>query len=250
MHTLAIINQKGGVGKTTTTANLAHALVLESKRVAVVDLDPQAHLGASLGIDTQLVDGVDKVISGGASVSELSLASRSGLDILPAGSGLSALENNGFSGANGSLRSSIRDAHGDKDFVLIDCPPSNGLLARCGLMAADGALVPVAGDYLSLCGLSHLIKFFSDVAANTGTRAAGHRIVLTRFHTRRRLPREVSQTLTRHFPGKVLATPIRETAALAECPSFGKTIFEYRRRSNGAADYQSLALDLLNGRTL
>ncbi len=123
------------------------------------------------------------------------------------------------------------------------------MLVVNALLSATEVLVPVPGDYLSLQGLAYLMGTFRNFQ-----KTVGHKIeewfVLTRYHTRRRLPDEILQRLQKYFPSRVFATRIREGAALAECPSFGKTIFEYRRNSNGARDYQSLADDLVCGRTI
>ncbi len=126
-------------------------------------------------------------------------------------------------------------------------PPSTGPLVDQGLCAAQAVLV--VSDYLSLRGLSYLTSMLQKLVTMAKGRVTQH-IAVTRIHTRRRLSREAIEVLLKHFPNNVLATPIRECAALAECPSFGQTIFEYSKHSNGADDYRSLAADLLHGRTM
>jgi chromosome partitioning protein len=251
MNIIAIINQKGGVGKTTTTVNLGHSLTLAGKRVTLIDLDPQGHLEACLGVNGQGTAGVDQVLMASAAASQCSIEMRAGLDVIPAGAELAELEraDNGHAPDKQRLQHAIVESLGDRDFVLIDCPPSTGPLVEQGLFAAQAVLVPVVSDYLSLRGLSYLTGMLRSFATRGQGRVA-QRIAVTRFHTRRRLSGEAIQVLLKHFPDKVLATPIRECAALAECPSFGQTIFEYRKHSHGAEDYRSLAADLLKGRTM
>jgi chromosome partitioning protein len=250
MRTIAIINQKGGVGKTTTTANLAHALVLNQHKVTVIDLDPQGHLSTSLGVDYLQRPGLDSVLLHDMPIEDCVKQVRPGLSLVPSGPQLGDLENITLRGVKRGtrLRDAMSNKFEDQDYVLIDCPPASGLLVVNALFSTHEALIPIAGDYLSLQGLSYLIGTFKNFEK------LGHKInelfVMTRYNTRRRLPQQVMETVKQYFPRRVLATRIREAAALAECPSFGKTIFEYRKKSNGADDYQSLALDLANGRMM
>jgi len=134
----------------------------------------------------------------------------------------------------------------DQDFILIDCPPASGLLIDYALTVVDEIIVPVASDYLALRGLSDLIATLRKFEEKHA-RAFTQWIVVTRFHVRRRLSWEVRDKLVEYFPRGVLETPIRETSVLAECPSFGKTAFEYKRGNNGAVDYESLARNFLHG---
>ena len=249
MRTIAIINQKGGVGKTTTTANLAHALAMSDRRVTAIDLDPQGHLGASLGLNGTSQEGVDRILLAGGNAVNYVIEARERLQIIPAGNQLADVERTQNGLEVERLHKAIRASLGDQDLVLIDCPPSTGKLVDQGLTAAQVLLVPVVGDYLSLRGLSYLTGILKDfVTRSTGP--VGQRLAVTRFHSRRRLSHEAVGILMKHFPDMVLATPIRECVALAEAPSHGKTIFEYKNRSNGAEDHRNLAADLLNGRTM
>lgn len=250
MRTIAVINQKGGVGKTTTTANLAHALVLNQQKVTVIDLDPQGHLTTSLGEDYLQRPGLDSVLLHDEAIESCVKQVRMGLSLVPSGPELGDLEHKSLRGIKRGtlLREAMKDSFQEQDYILIDCPPASGLLVINALFATNEALIPVAGDYLSLQGLSYLIGTFKNFEK------LGHKIkesfVMTRFNTRRRLPQQVMDTLKQYFPEQVLATKIREAAALAECPGVGKTIFEYRKNSHGAHDYGSLALDLAQGRTV
>lgn len=250
MRSIAVINQKGGVGKTTLTANLAHALCLAGQKVCVIDLDPQGHLSISLGADSADL-GVDAVLAGQAEVTDCVQHLRQGFDLLPAGArlaGLERLREHGMESAK-RMREIIAEHFADRDFVLIDCPPSSGLLIANALYSADEVLVPVNGDYLALKGLSFMMRTIRRFEGFMG-RSLKRWIALNRFVGRRRLAGEVKENLLQHFPGSVLATQVREAAVLAECPGAGRTIFEYRQRSTSADELSDLAGDLLLGRTL
>jgi len=145
------------------------------------------------------------------------------------------------------LQKSLIEGMLDTDFILIDCPPTSGILGMNALLAADEMLIPVAGDYYSLQGLSRQIQIF-DYVESTLHRNTKKWLVLTRFNERRKLAREVRASVVHYFPNRVLQTPIRETVALAESPAFGKTIFDYRKKNRGAEDYRQLANDVLDGR--
>ena len=251
MRTIAVINQKGGVGKTTTTTNLAHALALQGNKVVAIDLDPQGHLGASFGIQDPDTPGIDEVLMNDASVKDCLIEVREGLQLIQAGPRLGAMEQrvNGNATNGNLLKNALKHKFNKKDFILIDCPPSSGLLVVNALYCANEVLVPVVGDFLSLEGLSHLMGTFRNFEKKLGHEIEEH-IVLTRYHKQRRLPEEIMRRLKHYFPKKILKTRIREAAALAECPGVGKTIFEYKKNSNGAQDYLALADDLLMGRVI
>jgi len=245
MRTIAIINQKSGVGKTTTTANLAHALALDGYQVVALDLDPQGHLGASFGVDPGNCEGMDEVLLYDAVISDFIIEVRDGVKLVPAGTKLGRLEKVTTGGAKRTslLKDALQGQFENRDFVLIDCPPASGLLVVNALFCANEVLVPVNNDYLSLQGVSYMMGIFKKFEQTLGHQFREW-FVLTRYHRRHRLPEEVIQRLKHYFPEKVFQTRIRETAALAECPGFGKTIFEYCKSSHGAADYRSLASEL------
>lgn len=249
MRTIAVVNQKGGVGKTTTTANLAHALALKKKKVVAIDLDPQGHLSTSFGINSRNTRGIDEVLLDDIPVKRNLIEVREGLQLIAAGTQLSRMEQlvNGGVKRGMYLRDVLSGEFQDQDYVLIDCPPASGLLLVNALFATREVLVPVAGDYLSLQGLSYLIATFKNFE-NKLKHSLNEWIVLTRYHKRRRLPEEIMGKLKEYFPERVLTTRIRECAPLAECPSFGKTIFEYKNNSSGAEDYRSLANELVRKR--
>lgn len=248
---VAVLNQKGGVGKTTTSVNLTHALARMGKKVTVIDLDPQSHLAVSMGMVTPQTSGIDEVMLGHRSLEEQVIPIRQNLNLIVAGPRLQEIEqlNEGGAGPGDMLRNALSEKLGDQDFVFIDCPPSSGVLVANALFAAEEILVPMTSDYLALQGLSHLmgtIKKFESVLKKRYKLS----LVMSRYIPTRRISKDVLNTMQKYFPGKILATPIRETALLAECPSFGKTIFEYRPGCRSARDFTALANDFLEGKVM
>ena len=252
MRRIAVMNQKGGVGKTTTTLNLAHALALAGRRVTALDLDPQGQLGGGLGVIANGHGGMDEVLLSQAPLREVLQPARAQLSIAPAGPRLSEFEFMSEGGARRGwfLKEALQTGLGDDDgIVLIDAPPSAGLLAMNVLMAVDEVLIPVTGEYLALHGVGRFMRILKHIDDSL-ERKTQLWVALTRFNERRRMAREVRDKLLEYFPGTVLATPIRESAAVADSPGVALSIFEYQRRGKGADDYRALADDLLNARTL
>jgi len=248
---VAIINQKGGVGKTTTSTNLTHALARAGKKVTVIDLDPQGHLAVSFGVINPKRTGVDAVMLGESDITDNLIPVRENLQLIVAGPRLQEIEQLSEGGAKRGdlLRKALHENLNDQDFVFIDCPPSSGVLVANALFAADEILVPMTSDFLALQGLSHMmgtIKRF-EKALNKKYKLF---LVMSRYASTRRISKEVLKTMLEHFPKQVLATVIRETALLAECPSFGKSILEYRPGSRSARDFRSLAKDFLEGKVM
>jgi len=247
---IAVLNQKGGVGKTTITTNLVHGIARKGYEVLAIDLDPQAQLTTSLGMAQRDLKGLDECLLEEVSLSDVSYPVRENLELIPAGSELSEVERLAEGGVSrGMLLKNALNNHIDKyDYVLIDCPPSSGLLVVNAIFATHEVLIPMTGDYLALQGLSHLMATLKNFE-----QALGHKLkqwlVLSRFQARRRLSQEVRDKLIEHFPDKVLATEISESVVLAESPSYGETIFEYKPSSKSAAEYESLVDDLIIGRT-
>jgi len=246
---IAIMNQKGGVGKTTTTINLGHALALAGKRVTVLDMDPQGHVAVAYGLDERKA-GLDKVLLDSLAIDDVTIAARDNLDVVLAGESLIDYETIAEGGASRGhkLRLAIENSKlKERDFVLIDCPPATGLLAVNAMFAADEVMIPVSSDYLSLQGLSKMVHILKRVEVLSG-RSIKLWLVSTRMNLHRRLAHEVRRRVLKYFPGRVFKTVIRENVALAEAPGFGKTIFDYKQNCAGSKDYQALAQDLLLGR--
>jgi len=245
---VAVINQKGGVGKTTTTANLGYMLAKRGHTVTLIDLDPQGSLTISLGVNWQEHLGIEDLLLHDEKLENVILESRENLRLIPCGNHLGQVEYMGQQSSTiaKNLKKVLNGL--DDDFVLIDCPPSSGFLIVSALYAIDEVLIPIASDYLTLHGLSHLLGTLKGFE-----KRLGHKIkkwfVVTRFHPRRRLAQDVKVKLISYFPDQVLKTSIRETSAVAESPSFGLTVFEYQKSSNGAKDYHDLAEDFFVGRT-
>ena len=248
---VAIINQKGGVGKTTTSTNLTHALANSGKKVTVIDLDPQGHLAISFGIVNSGSAGIDEVMLGEKEISQSLVNVRENLQLVVSGPKLQEIERLAEGGANRGdlLRKSLEGNLMDQDLVFIDCPPSSGILVANALFAADEILIPMASDFLSLQGLSHMmgtIKHFEKVLK----KKYKFYLVMSRFVSTRRISKQVLNTLLQHFPDQILRTVIREAAILAECPSFGKSILEYRAGCRSARDFRELANDYLEGKVM
>lgn len=248
---VAVLNQKGGVGKTTTSTHLTHALARLGKQVSVIDLDPQNHLSVSLGMHDKQQSGIDEVLLGNKRLDQQALEIRERLLLIPAGPRLQEIEQltEGGTHRGNLLRDAIGNWQAQQDFLFIDCPPSSSILVANALFAANEILIPMTSDYLALQGLSHLIgtikKFESALQKQYYLR-----LIMSRYVATRRLSQVVLNTIRKYFPEQILATSIRETAALAECPSFGKTIFEYRPRSRAANDFSELANDFLLDRVM
>lgn len=250
MQTIAVINQKGGVGKTTTAVNLGHALSLTGRRVMLIDLDPQGHLSPCLGVFRPPTEGMDRVLLQGRDIGSLAIATRELLQLVPAGASLGEFERlKGGPERGGLLRDTLQGSALDVDYVLFDCPSSAGLLVMNAILASDRVLVPVAGDYLSLAGLANLMRTLQKVE-RLGDTPLEKRIFMSRFIPRRRLSREVLDKVLQHFPRYLLPASIREAAVLAECAAAGRTLFEYRRKSKSAEEFRLLADDLLHGRVM
>ncbi|BAU56366.1 chromosome (plasmid) partitioning protein ParA [Halorhodospira halochloris] len=246
---LVFLNQKGGVGKTTSAVNVAHALVRSGHRVLGLDLDPQGHFAASMGIEG-LDPGLDDVFFNGVAINDRAQQARDGLLLVPPGPRLPEVEQMSGGRERGwILANALEQIGGGFDFVIIDCPPSSGLLAINALLATDDVIMPVSCDYLALEGLAGLMRTLMRV--EQGLHISRNKFVLvTRFNGQRRLPREVRGKLEEYFPGQVLRTAIRDNVSLAEAPGFGQTVFEYRADSNGAKDYAALAEDIRHRRVL
>ncbi len=245
---IAILNFKGGVGKTTTTANLGHALALAGCNVAVIDLDPQNHLALCLG-KYDVKTGVDSALLDGEDIGKSIVNARDGLQLISAGKRLSGIEEGCGNQHRELLHTAMQGRFDDRDFILLDCPPSAGQLAWNALHAADEILIPMTGEYLALQGLSQMIRTVR-LFEKKLNRVFRVWLLMARFHKNRRLARNVLQSVKKHFPQSILATPIREAALVAECTGIGRTVVEQRPGSGAARDFRKLAEDLIGERLM
>ena len=243
---IAIVNQKGGVGKSTSCVNLTAALKERGKSVLLCDFDPQANATSGMGVDKALSQGVYDVVINEVPAEKRIVSTRFG-DVLPsnkvlAGAGIEMI---GLDRREFRLRDALEPVRDRYDFIFIDCPPSLELLTLNALCAADSLLVPVQGEYYALEGLSDLMNTVRVVkrGMNPGLELEG--VIMTMFDSRTNLALQVAEEVKRYFPGKVYATVIPRNVRLSEAPSHGKPINFYDRSSRGAAAYSALADEFL-----
>ncbi len=247
---LAITNQKGGVGKTTTSINLGSFLACAGNKVVIVDLDPQANatsgLGVSMGADTSTLY---EVLVGRVGVEEaLQMAERKDLYIIPSTTNLAgaAIELMEASHREYRLRRAIKNLREQFDFVLIDCPPSLGLLTINGLVAADRIVIPVQCEYFAMEGLGKLLETVELVRKHLNPRLQVVGVVLTMYDRRTAMARKIVREVRKTFPGHVFESVIPRNTELAEAPSKGQSIVAYAGHSRGAKAYEYLSEELIN----
>ena len=243
---IAVVNQKGGVGKTTTAVNLTAALHDLGLRTLLCDFDPQANATSGLGVDKRKIKrDVYDVIIDDVPVQEAIINTKFG-DVLPSSADLAgaAIELIGIENCNYRLRDALNAVKDQYDLILIDCPPSLELLTLNGLAAAEGILVPVQCEYYALEGLSDLMSTLRMVKKriNPGLEIFG--VALTMFDGRTNFSTQVAQEVRKHFPGKVYTTVIPRNIRLAEAPSHGLPVTAYDRSSKGAQAYKAMAMEI------
>jgi len=244
---IAIVNQKGGVGKTTTCVNLASALRALGKRVLVCDFDPQANATSGLGVDkTTANPSIYEVLIEGVAC-EKAIVSTPYCDVIPVNKSLAgaSIEMIGLEDREHLLRKALDSVAERYDYILIDCPPSLELLTLNGLCAADSVLVPVQCEYYALEGLSDLLSTVRIVKRSLNPGIALEGVLLTMYDSRTNLSMQVSEEVKRHFPGQVYATVIPRTVRLSEAPSHGKPIDAYDPSSRGTEAYRNLAAEII-----
>lgn len=242
MRIVAFVNQKGGVGKSTSVSCLGAALSRRSRRVLLVDLDPQGNLTEGFGIETDdVTESVYDVIIGGKPINSVIINVAEHLDLAPANIDLSGAETEllQLPGKDFRLKKAL-DALNGYDYILIDCPPSLGQLTLNALSAAKEVIIPVQTEYFALKGLQKLIRTVGMVQEWSNKNLAIAGILATRYDGRRNLNRSVVEQLRQHFGEELFLPMIRENVALAEAPTTGSDIFEYKLGSHGAQDYQAL----------
>ena len=244
---IAVVNQKGGVGKTTTAVNLTAALTEVGKKVLLCDFDPQANGTSGLGLDKRkLKKSIYDVIINDVPAEEVIVATKYG-DVLPASADLAgaAVELISMDAPNLRLKQALSAVKDRYDAILIDCPPSLELLSINALAAADSILIPVQCEYFALEGLADLMNTLRLVKkrVNPGLEIFG--VALTMFDGRTNFSTQVAQEVRKHFPGKVFATVIPRNVRLAEAPSHGLPVCAYDKSSRGAVAYRSMAEEIL-----
>jgi chromosome partitioning protein len=241
---ISIINQKGGVGKTTSSSSISVALANMGYRTLVFDLDPQCNLTASLGATSQ-ESNTYSVLKGNCKFKPISIIPN--LDLLPSSIDLSAfdLEMSGEPGKEYLLKELIESVIANYDYVLLDCSPNLGLIALNALTASKFYIIPLLPHYLSVQGLSKLLEITDKIKKRLNPKLELGGVIITQYNSRKILHQDTVEVIKKHFKEKLFTTFIRENISLAEAPGTGLDIFRYAPSSNGAIDYLSLAKEII-----
>ena len=246
---IAIANQKGGVGKTTTTVNLAAALGVLEKKVLLIDADPQANASSGLGVNVDEVEiGTYQLLEHAATAKEVIVPTNSpNVDLIPAHIDLVAIEIELVDKKNREymLKEMLKDIKNDYDYILIDCAPSLGLITLNSLVAADSVIIPIQCEYYALEGLGKLLNTIKSVQKIHNASLDIEGLLLTMYDSRLRLSNQVVDEVRKHFSSMVFDTIIRRNTRLGEAPSYGESIITYDATSKGAVNYLNLAQELL-----
>lgn len=247
MRVIALVSQKGGVGKTTTTLNLGAALGRCSRKVLLLDLDPQGNLTEGGGVEPDAINrSIYDVLVGDTRLCDVTVKVSDTVDIVPSHIDLAGAEAEllHVPGKDLRLKAALKTARG-YDYILIDCPPSLGQLTLNALAAASEVIIPVQAEFYALKGLKKLMTTIDLVHQWSNKKLKITGVLATRYDARRNLNREVVEQLREHFGKKLLNTVIRENIALAEAPTSGRDIYSYRAGSYGAEDYAALCSELI-----
>lgn len=248
-YVLSVVNQKGGVGKTTTAINLAAYLALKNKKVLLVDLDPQGNATSGYGFNKQELDSsvYDVLVNEAAITEVIQSTGQKNVEMCPTNINLAGAEVELVSAMSREtiLKRALDPVMTKYDFILIDCPPSLGILTINALAASTGVLVPIQGEYYALEGLTQLIDTVNLVKRHLNPAIGIFGVVLTMYDHRTQLTRQVTEEVNRYFGEKVFNTVIPRNVRLAEAPSHGKTIAEYDPKSKGGKAYADLALEVI-----
>ncbi|MEM6264861.1 MAG: ParA family protein [Bacteroidota bacterium] len=243
MSVISIANHKGGVGKTTTTVNLAAALAQKGYRILILDMDPQANATFSLGLKKQ-DQTIYNVMAFGDSIRKV-VQQLESFDLIPASIHLAGFEKNNEVGKEFILAEHMEDIRPDYDFILIDCPPSLGALTISALTASNYALVPLQPEFLALQGMTDFIKILRTVKTRMNRELELLGVVVTQYDTRKVLHRDILEHASQSYGEMVFETRIRGNISLAEAQSMGLDIFQYDAACNGAEDYSELASEVV-----
>lgn len=240
---IALVNQKGGVGKTTSTINIGAGLALKGKRVLLIDLDPQASLTLSLGQDARQSDSTAyEALTGNLDARETIIKLSGGYDLIPCDARLLTLEEGK---EKRLLQRAIAPLAGMYDYILIDCRPSLGNLMLNALTACNEVYIPVQAEFLALAGLAQLTNTITLIKRKLNPDVKITGVLITRYKARTKLSKEVYNKAKELYPQAIFKTPIRDAVDVAEAPTAGKDIFHYSKRSNGTKDYLSVVEEII-----